>query len=139
MKKLSLLLILSLLVLAANYIYTIVTNKFAHSTPLGPKKAITNCNVKANLQGQLTNETIEMHTVDHNMKIIEAVLYGIPYNYTKKYIDINLEILDILKYYFGDVEHLLHLLFSKYNIPITEVKNLDIYGCMAGTSLFRIL
>jgi len=72
MKKLSLLLILSLLVLAANYIYTIVTNKFAHSTPLGPKKAITNCNVKANLQGQLTNETIEMHTVDHNIKIVEA-------------------------------------------------------------------
>ena len=72
MKKRSILFILSLLVLAANYIYTLVTNKFGYPTPLGNKVAISNCKVKADLMGTLTNETIEMHTVDHNIKIVEA-------------------------------------------------------------------
>lgn len=72
MKKRSVLFILSLLVLAANYIYTLTANKFGYPTPLGNKVAISNCQVKADLMGNFTNETIEMHTVDHNIKIIEA-------------------------------------------------------------------
>ena len=82
MKKRSLLFIVGLLVLAANYTYTLLLNKFGHATPLGTKRAISNCQVKSNLQGQLTNETIEMHTVDHNIKIVEAetvhgAIYGL--------------------------------------------------------------
>jgi acyl-homoserine lactone acylase PvdQ len=72
MKKRSVLFIISILVLAANYLYTLVSNKFGYHTPLGNKVAISNCKVKADLTGRLTNETIEMHTVDHNMKIVEA-------------------------------------------------------------------
>lgn len=72
MKKRSILFLVSIFVLVANYFYNLVVNKFGHSTALGDKKKINNCKVKTNLMGQLTNETIEMHTVDHNMKIIEA-------------------------------------------------------------------
>lgn len=72
MKKRALLFLLSIFVLVANYVYTILTNKFGHHTPLGAKQSISNCHIKANLEGQLTNETISMHTVDHNIKIIEA-------------------------------------------------------------------
>lgn len=72
MKKRSLLFLVGLLVLVANYFYTLLSNKFGHATPLGTKRAISNCHVKSSLNGTLTNETIEVHTVDHNIKIVEA-------------------------------------------------------------------
>jgi hypothetical protein len=72
MQKRVLIFYLSLLVLLASYFYTLTVNKFGHATALGPKQAIANCNVKIDSEGTLSNETIEMHTVDHNIKIIEA-------------------------------------------------------------------
>jgi len=79
--KVSILFWTSLFVLGATYFYTLLNTKFNHTTTIGSKQAFPNCTVKTK-NGIFTNETIEIHTVDHGIKIVEAethlgAMYGL--------------------------------------------------------------
>ena len=72
-----------------------------------------------------------------NRSIIEAVLYTIPFNYTKIYLDIINRCSKIVESVYTDVEHLLYELFTPYEIE--DLEYLHVYGNMAGSGVYRYL
>mgnify|MGYP007059737889 CR=1 FL=1 len=55
------------------YMYSLLVAKFNHTTAIGSKENIPNCRVITGLEGPTySNETIEVHTVDYGIKIVEA-------------------------------------------------------------------
>jgi len=62
--------IVSVVVFAIAYSYSYITTHFMHSNVLGTKRSFAYCEVR-DMNG-LTNETIEIHQVDHGVKLVEA-------------------------------------------------------------------
>ena len=67
--------IVSVVVFAIAFSYSYITTHFMHANAIGNKRSFAYCEVK-NMTG-LTNETIEIHQVDHGVKLVEAeTFYG---------------------------------------------------------------
>jgi hypothetical protein len=47
-------------------------HKFNHPTAVGNKLSFTNCHVKTNIDGTYSEETIQILTIEHGIKIVEA-------------------------------------------------------------------
>lgn len=77
----------SLVVCTLAYVYTLILAKFNHTTAIGAKQNIPNCRVIIGLEGPTySNETIEIHTVDYGIKIVEAetqfgAMYGLGFSH----------------------------------------------------------
>ena len=61
----------ALLVLGLAYLCQVIYSGFTYPNLIGPKRAIEDCAILDEL-GAFTEETIEIHQVDHGLKLVEA-------------------------------------------------------------------